>query len=87
MNPSVVTPFVSTENHKPVGIPAGGNYFAGMEEFATVQCPFCGQSFDVAIDTTIASQCFTTDCEVCCRPFEVRAECENGEIVSVTVAG
>ena len=58
-----------------------------MEEFATVQCPFCGQSFDVAVDTTIASQRFTTDCEVCCRPFEVRAECEAGEIVSVDVAG
>jgi hypothetical protein len=54
-----------------------------MEEFATVQCPFCGQSSDVAVDTTIASQCFTTDCEVCCRPFEVVAECASGEIVSV----
>ncbi len=58
-----------------------------MEEFATIQCPFCGQSFVVAIDLTVASQCFTTDCEVCCRPFEVRAECEDGEIVSVDVAG
>jgi transcription elongation factor Elf1 len=58
-----------------------------MEEFVTIQCPFCGQSFDVAIDTSIASQRFTTDCEVCCRPFEVRAECEAGEIVSVDAAG
>lgn len=57
-----------------------------MEEFASIQCPFCGQSFDVAIDTTIANQCFTTDCEVCCRPFEVRAECADGEIASVAVA-
>lgn len=58
-----------------------------MEEFAKVQCPFCGQSFDVAVDVSIVSQTFTTDCEVCCRPFEVRAECENGEIVSVDVSG
>jgi len=58
-----------------------------MEEFVTVQCPFCGQSFDLAVDATVASQTFTTDCEVCCRPFEVRAECEVGEIVSVDVAG
>jgi transcription elongation factor Elf1 len=54
-----------------------------MEAFAKVQCPFCGQSFDVAVDTTITSQRFTTDCEVCCRPFEVTAECESGKIVSV----
>jgi len=58
-----------------------------MEEFATVQCPFCGQSFELAVDATVASQTFTTDCEVCCRPFEVRAECDAGEIVSVATVG
>jgi transcription elongation factor Elf1 len=57
-----------------------------MEEFATVQCPFCGQSFDVGVDTSIASQRFTTDCEVCCRPFEVTVECASGEIASLQVA-
>lgn len=58
-----------------------------MEEFADVQCPFCGQSFTVPVDTSIASQRFTTDCEVCCRPFEVIVECEPGEILSVDVSG
>lgn len=57
-----------------------------MEAFAKVQCPFCGQSLDVAVDTTITSQRFTTDCEVCCRPFGVTAECASGEIVSVDVS-
>jgi nitrite reductase/ring-hydroxylating ferredoxin subunit len=61
-------------------------YFNGMEEFANVQCPFCGQSFDVAVDTSVENQCFTTDCEVCCRPFEVRVECEDGEITLLEVA-
>jgi Cysteine-rich CPXCG len=54
-----------------------------MEEFADIQCPFCGQTFEVVIDTSLARQRFTTDCEICCRPFEVVAECEGGEIVSV----
>jgi hypothetical protein len=57
-----------------------------VQEFAKVQCPFCGQSFEVEVDPTEARQCFTTDCEVCCRPFEVRAECRGGEVVSVDVA-
>ena len=57
-----------------------------MVAFAKVQCPFCGQSFDVAVDTTITSQRFTTDCEVCCRPFEVTAECASGKIVSADVS-
>jgi len=54
-------------------------------ETQPVQCPFCGQHFELAVDTTVASQRFTTDCEVCCRPFEVVAECEAGEIVSLDV--
>jgi hypothetical protein len=56
-----------------------------MEEMAQVQCPYCGQGFEIAIDTTLAFQRFTTDCEVCCRPFEVIAECEPGEILSLDV--
>jgi len=58
-----------------------------MEEYATIQCPFCGQSCEVPVDTSLASQRFTTDCEVCCRPFEVTAECEAGEILSLDVSG
>ena len=54
-----------------------------MEVTETIQCPFCGQAFDLPIDTSIAEQCFTTDCEVCCRPFEVVAECEPGEVLSL----
>ncbi len=57
-----------------------------MEEFTDVQCPYCGQNCELVIDTSVARQRFTTDCEVCCRPFEVTAECEGGEIVSVEVA-
>jgi hypothetical protein len=56
-----------------------------MEEEAEVICPFCGQSFAVSIDTSVASQRFTTDCEVCCRPFQIAAECEPGGILSLDV--
>ena len=53
----------------------------------SIQCPFCGQTFDLIIDTSVASQRFTTDCEVCCRPFEVFAESEPGEVLSLDVCG
>ena len=58
-----------------------------MQVFDSIQCPFCGQSFELVIDTSIESQQFTTDCEICCRPFEVIAECEPGEILSLSVSG
>jgi len=59
-----------------------------MEVSATVQCPFCGQRFELVVDTSAATQRFTTDCEVCCRPIEITAECQPGEILSLeAVAG
>jgi hypothetical protein len=58
-----------------------------MEVAEPVQCPFCGQTFELVIDTSLGSQQFTTDCEVCCRPFEVRAECEPGEVLSLDIQG
>jgi transposase-like protein len=58
-----------------------------MQVTETILCPYCGQSSELAIDTSVASQRFTTDCEVCCRPFEVTVECEPGEILSLDVCG
>ena len=57
-----------------------------MEEFTDIQCPFCGQTCEVVIDTSVASQRFTTDCEVCCRPIEIHVECKQGEILNLEVA-
>ena len=58
-----------------------------MEVSETVQCPYCGQSFELMIDTSTPLQHFTSDCEICCRPFEVYAECEPGEVVRLDVQG
>ena len=54
-----------------------------MEVSEQIQCPYCGQAFELSVDTSVAQQRFTTDCEVCCRPFEVIAECEPGAIVNL----
>jgi hypothetical protein len=58
-----------------------------MEITEPIQCPFCGQSFDLVLDSSIPTQRFTTDCEICCRPFEVTAQCEPGEVLSIEVEG
>jgi hypothetical protein len=62
-------------------------YLGWMQVSESIQCPFCGQSFELAIDTSVPAQRFTTDCEVCCRPFEVTVECEPGEILALDVQG
>ncbi len=54
-----------------------------MEISETVACPFCGQFNEVIVDTSLPRQRFVTDCEVCCRPFDVVTECEHGEILNL----
>ncbi len=56
-----------------------------MEVSEKIQCPFCGQRFEIVVDTSMGTNRFTTDCEICCRPMEVVAECEPGEILSLDV--
>lgn len=34
-----------------------------------VDCPYCGESIDVLIDTQDAGQQYIEDCQVCCRPI------------------
>lgn len=59
----------------------------GVEVSETISCPYCGASFEVAIDTSAGAQSFVTDCEVCCRPATVSVECEPGEVLSISVEG
>ena len=56
-----------------------------MQTSETVECPFCGAANTFELDVAVRQQQFTTDCENCCRPFEVRVECEGGEVVSADV--
>lgn len=56
-----------------------------MEISESIICPFCGQRFEIMVDTSMGTNRFTTDCEVCCRPMEVVAECVPGEILSLDV--
>ena len=64
----------------------GGLQIEVMQDSASVYCPFCGQRFELAVDTNVSSQTITVDCEICCRPMELRIECEAGEILSLDVA-
>lgn len=54
-----------------------------MEVAAELNCPWCGQVNSVSVDTSQPEQQWITDCEVCCRPFQVTATCEPGEILGL----
>ncbi len=56
-----------------------------LEDF-DVQCPYCGESFAITVDTAQGSYTTTEDCVVCCRPIAFQIECEPGEVLSVNAA-
>ena len=58
-----------------------------MLSHETIQCPYCGQSFELELEILSAVQRYVTDCEVCCRPIEIEVECESGELVRLDVRG
>lgn len=37
-----------------------------------IVCPYCGESFEVGVDISAGDQQYIEDCEVCCRPIELR---------------
>jgi hypothetical protein len=49
-----------------------------------INCPHCGESFPLKVDTSQAQQSLIEDCTVCCRPIVLTIHCRPGEIESVS---
>jgi hypothetical protein len=47
----------------------------GMEYFFA--CPYCWEQISMVLDTSVKSQVYVEDCEVCCHPIEVRYSVED----------
>ena len=50
------------------------------EHFFT--CPYCWQRISMLLDLSVPEQVYVEDCEVCCRPIEVRYAVEEDEIIA-----
>ncbi len=37
----------------------------------SIQCPYCWETIEILVDTSVPQQDYTEDCQVCCRPIEV----------------
>ena len=60
---------------------------AGLTQFVTVQCPYCGEAFETVVDPSAGSFRYVEDCQVCCQPIELAGEIdEAGTLISVTAA-
>jgi cysteine-rich CPXCG protein len=50
-----------------------------MQDNAEIQCPYCGEMLDISLDPSIRSQTYIEDCQVCCKPIQIRVIFEYGE--------
>ena len=62
---------------EPVFEPGAGEA-ACPSEFVTVQCPYCGEAFETAVDLSAGSFQYVEDCQVCCQPIELMGEVDEG---------
>ena len=47
------------------------------EEYEFVNCPYCWEKIEVAVDCTVPRQSYVEDCHVCCRPIHFRVEIDS----------
>lgn len=73
---------------EPVFEPGGGGPEAAeLGVYVELQCPWCGEPYGSMLDLTDASRSYIEDCQVCCRPLEVRLQVsERGELESVSTS-
>ena len=44
-----------------------------------IVCPYCGESIEVSVDLSGGDQAYVEDCQVCCRPIEMRLSVSGTE--------
>jgi hypothetical protein len=53
-------------------------------EVKKICCPYCGETVDIVVDTSINNQQYIEDCSVCCRPIEIEVFITNNDITVIS---
>ncbi len=48
-----------------------------MLETSRIDCPYCGEAFDIDVDCSAGDQEYVEDCPVCCQPIEVHVSVDH----------
>lgn len=54
-----------------------------MLPIESIQCPYCGETIDLAIDDSVDQQQYVEDCHVCCRPINIAVTVEEDGTIAV----
>lgn len=70
------------------GLAAGASGTPGNAQFQSVQCPYCGESFETLLDLSAGSASYVEDCQICCQPIQFSLEVDHtGALVALGVRG
>ncbi len=59
---------------------------AGGVRFASIECPYCGEPLETRLDLSEGSTCYIEDCQVCCRPMQLRLTVDpHGRLLELNV--
>ena len=56
-----------------------------VEHWEPIECPYCGESFEIHFENAEDGQTMYEDCRVCCKPISLHVQVED-EDVHVSVA-
>ncbi|MBI4385799.1 MAG: CPXCG motif-containing cysteine-rich protein [Elusimicrobia bacterium] len=51
-----------------------------LNQWTSVQCPYCGENFEVHVDVAEEDQVLQEDCQICCRPVELSVHVEDEDL-------
>ena len=57
-----------------------------MSEIFSVTCPYCGEEVSIQLEPDVRGDVIQ-DCEVCCRPWLIRIECDGNERTLTVIRG
>jgi len=43
----------------------------------SVECPYCGESFETPVDSSSGSARYVEDCQICCQPIEFSLDVDH----------
>ena len=64
----------------------GGLESSQSTEFVAIQCPYCGEQFETAVDLSAGAFSYIEDCQVCCQPIELVGDVDDAGALAGVVA-
>jgi len=59
------------------------NYMEALE-IVDVQCPYCGEWVELAVERAMAGETCGEDCPVCCRPMVIEVRIDDRSVLHVS---